>query len=247
MLRVQAALTEGIDRIHVDHLGQIVIIPDGDLLDLVRGTEAVKEVQERNAALDGGQMRHRGQIHNFLHVALSEHGKAGLAAGHDVGLIAENGQRVRRERAGRHVEHGREQLTCHLVHVRDHEQQALRGGVRRGQGAGIQRTVDSAGCAGLCLHFLHTDLRAEDVLAAGSGPLIDQVGHRTRRGDRVNGSHFRKGVGHVGGSVVAVHGNELSCHKLHLLFLLYVILYSCNGHLSAHSRQYDNTVSKKRK
>ena len=237
MLRVQAALTEGIDRIHVHHLGQIVIIPDGDLLDLMRGTEAVKEVQERDAALDGGQMRHGGQIHNFLHIALGEHGKTGLAAGHNVGLITEDGQRVRRERARRHMEHGREQFAGHLVHIRDHEQQALRGGVRRGQGAGIQRTVDSAGCAGLCLHFLHTDLRAEDVLAAGSGPLIDQVGHRARRGDRVNGSHFRERIGHVGGSVVAVHGNELSCHKLHLLFLLYVILYSCNGHLSAHSRQ----------
>jgi len=54
------------------------------------------------------------------------------------------------------MEHGREQFAGHLVHIRDHEQQALRGGVRRGQGAGIQRTVDSAGCAGLCLHFLHS-------------------------------------------------------------------------------------------
>ena len=247
MLRVQTALTEGIDRIHVHHISQIIIIPDGDLLDLVRGTEAVKEVQERNTALDGGQMRHGGQIHDFLHVALGEHGEAGLAAGHNVGLVTEDGQGVRSECARRHVEDGRKQLTCHLVHVRDHEQQALRGGIRRRQSAGIQRTVDSAGCAGLCLHFLHTDLRAEDVLTAGGGPLIDQVGHRARRGDRVNGSHFRKGVGHVGGSIVAVHRNELSCHKLHLLFLLCVSLYLCNGYLSTHSRQYDNTVAKKRK
>ena len=102
MLRVQAALTEGIDRIHVHHLGQIVIIPDGNLLNLMRGPETVKEVQERDAALDGGQMRHRGQVHNFLHIALGEHGKAGLAAGHNVGLITEDGQCATRARGPSH-------------------------------------------------------------------------------------------------------------------------------------------------
>ena len=83
-------------------------------------------------------MRHGGQIHDFLHVALGEHGEAGLAAGHNVGLVTEDGQGVRSECARRHVEDGRKQLTGDLVHIRNHEQQALRGGIRRRQSAGIQ-------------------------------------------------------------------------------------------------------------
>ena len=37
-----------------------------------------------------GQMGHGGQIHDLLDVALAQHGEAGLAAGHDVGVVAEN-------------------------------------------------------------------------------------------------------------------------------------------------------------
>ena len=38
-------------------------------------------------------MGHGRQIHDLLHVALAQHGKAGLAAGHDVGVVTEDVQR----------------------------------------------------------------------------------------------------------------------------------------------------------
>ena len=80
MLRVQSALAECFNSIHVAHFLQILVIPNLDLLDLVGGTEAVEEVDERNAGLDGSQMSNCGQVHNFLRVGLSQHGKAGLTA-----------------------------------------------------------------------------------------------------------------------------------------------------------------------
>ena len=71
MLGVQGVLAERLNSVHVAHFLQILVIPDGDLLDLVGGTEAVEEVDEGNAALDGGQVRHSAQVHDLLRVGLS--------------------------------------------------------------------------------------------------------------------------------------------------------------------------------
>ena len=58
-LRVQAVLTEGLHGVHVAHFLQVTVVPDGDLLDLMGGPEAVEEVNKGNAALNGGQVSHR--------------------------------------------------------------------------------------------------------------------------------------------------------------------------------------------
>ena len=42
MLGVQSTLAERRNRVHIAHLGQIVVVPDLDLLDLVRGAETVE-------------------------------------------------------------------------------------------------------------------------------------------------------------------------------------------------------------
>ena len=104
-------------------------------------------------ALDGGQMGHGSQIHDLLRVVLAEHGEAGLTAGHDVGMIAEDVQRVGGDGTGGHVEHAGQQLAGDLVHVRDHQQQALRRRVGGGQSAGAEGAVDGTGSAGLRLHL----------------------------------------------------------------------------------------------
>ena len=83
-LGVQGVLAERLNGIHVAHFLQILVIPDSDLLDLVGGTEVVEEVDEGNAAFDGGQVSDSAQIHDFLHVGLAQHGKTGLTAGVDV-------------------------------------------------------------------------------------------------------------------------------------------------------------------
>ena len=84
MLGVKCSVTEGLDGVHVAHLFKIFVIPNGNFLYLVRGTEAVKEVYKRNSALDSSKVSNGSKIHDLLHIALTEHGKAGLAAGHDI-------------------------------------------------------------------------------------------------------------------------------------------------------------------
>ena len=107
----------------------------------------------------------------------AQHGKAGLTAGHDVGMIAEDVQSVGGHGTGGHVEHAGQQLAGDLVHVGDHQQQALRGGVGGGQRAGGQRAVDGTGSAGLRLHLDNLDGGAEDVLLTAGRPLVHIVCH----------------------------------------------------------------------
>ena len=58
MLRVQGVGPEGPQSIHVHQRPEILIVQCFDLLDLMRGTEAVEEVQERHTAVNGGQVCH---------------------------------------------------------------------------------------------------------------------------------------------------------------------------------------------
>ena len=216
-LRVERVVAERLHRVHVAHIGKIGIIPACDLLDLMRSAEAVEEVQKRDATLDGRQVRHRSQVHDFLHVALGEHGEAGLAAGHDVGVVAEDVERVGGNATRGDVEHARQALASDLVHVRDHEQQALGRRVGRREGAGAKGAVDGAGGASLRLHLDHIDGGAKDVLQTLRGPLIDVVGHRAGRRDRVDARHLGVGVRDPSSSLVAVHRLELTCHILSFL------------------------------
>ena len=178
------------------------------------GAEAVKEVDEGHPALDGGQMGHGGQVHDLLNAALGQHGKAGLAAGHHVGVVAEDVQGVGGHGTGGDVEHAGKQLARDLVHIGDHEQQALGGGVSSGQGAGGQRAVNGAGGAGLRLHLDDLDGIAEDVFQSGGGPLVNVVGHGAGRGDGVDTRHLGERIADMRRRGVAVHGFELSLYHI---------------------------------
>ena len=216
MLGVERVVTEGLDGFHVAQLSEVIIVPESHLLDLVGGADAVEAVDERHATLDGGQVGDGREVHDLLDATLGEHGEAGLAAGHDVGVVAEDVQRVGRHGTGGHVEHGGQALAGDLVHVGNHEQQALRRRVGRRDGARAQRAVDCACGAGLRLHLDDAHRRAEDVLLALGCPLVDVVGHGAGRGDRVDARHLGKRIRHVRRSVVTVHGLEFSRHILSL-------------------------------
>ena len=92
----------------------------------------VEEMQEGHAALRVAPGRCR-RSRALPARNGAEHGEAGLAAGHHVGMIAEDGQGVRGQRAGRDVHAEAGQFAGDLVHVGDHQQQALRGGEGGGQ------------------------------------------------------------------------------------------------------------------
>ena len=53
-------------------------------------------------------------------------------------IFAEDTQGVRCQCTGRYMEYARQQFTCDLVHVRDHQQQTLRSRVSRSQCTSLQ-------------------------------------------------------------------------------------------------------------
>ena len=185
----------------------------------MRGTEAVEEVDERNAALNGGEVSDSAEVHYFLGVGLCEHCISGLTACIYVGVVAEDVERVGSYAACRNVNYVRKELTGDLVHVRDHEKESLRCGVGLGGRGCSERTVNGAcgTCLGLHLHDLYAV--AEDVSRAltedvliGRRPCVGDFGHRRGRRDRVDRGNLRERIADVRGGCISVHGNLFSCH-----------------------------------
>ena len=186
VLRVQRVILEALHSVPVEQLAQILIVQDFDLLELMGGAEPVKEVLEWDGTLDCGKMGYRGHVHTFLYTGGCQLGKASLAAGHHVALIAENGDRVGSDGAGRDMHDTRQHGARNTEHWRDHQHQALRCGESGGQGPCLQRTVH--GTAGACLALeLHQLYRlAEQVFLPVGSPVVNMVCHGTRRCDRID-------------------------------------------------------------
>ena len=96
-----------------------------NLLDFVRSTESVEEVNERHTALDGCEVCHTCEVHNLLNATFGQHGETGLAGRHDVLMVAEDAEAVAGKRTCRNMEYAGKEFTCYLVHVGNHEKQAL--------------------------------------------------------------------------------------------------------------------------
>ena len=113
----QAACPEGQDILVADQCADVVHSYDGDLVDLVRRPEAVEEVQERDSRAQRGGVSDECKIVRFLHRASREHRPARRPRVHDVAVVPEDGESVRRDRARSDVDHGRRELTRDLEHV----------------------------------------------------------------------------------------------------------------------------------
>ena len=161
----------------VDQVIEIFIIPDLDLLDLVRGTETIKEVDERKFALDCCTVCNGSQVHNFLYAGLAEHSTSGLTGSVDVGVITENVQCVGTDSTCCDVADGRKTFAGDLVKVRDHQKKALGCCESRSHSTGCDGAVNSTCCACFRLHLCNLNLLAENVLSSGSCPLIDMLRH----------------------------------------------------------------------
>ena len=113
---------------------------EGELLnlgDFMGGAEAVKEMHEGNARFEGCGLGDEGRVHDLLNIVGGQQHPAGLADGHDVLMIAKDGQALGGDGAGRHMDDTRRKLAGNLVHVGDHEQQALRRGEGGRQAAAL--------------------------------------------------------------------------------------------------------------
>ena len=181
------------------------------------GAEAVEEVQERDTALDSGQVSHRGEVHNLLHGTGGQHSETGLAGAHHVGVVTEDGQSLGSQGTCGDVEDTGKKLTGNLVHIRDHQQEALGGGVGGGQGTSLQGTVHGTSGASLGLHFDNLHGLAEDVLSAACTPLVDVLSHRGRGRDRIDSGDFAEHIRHVGSSLVTVASHKFFfCHSFYI-------------------------------
>jgi hypothetical protein len=167
-----------LDQLVGDHRAQVVVAQRRDLPFLVRRPEPVEEMQERHARLERRGVRDAGEVVCLLHRARTQHRESDLPARHHVRVVAEDGEGVGRERACRDVHAERRQLTGDLVHVGDHQEQALRRREGGREGAPLQRAVHRAGGAALGLHLAHVRDDAPHVAATLDRPFVGQLAHR---------------------------------------------------------------------
>ena len=177
-IRIERTAAMGEHQLVVQHRVQHVIREQVDLGDFMGRPEAIEEVDEWNPCGQRGALRDQREVVRLLDGTGAEHRPAGHPGSHDIGVIAEDRERLRRQGPCRHVEHGRRQLPGDLEHVRDHQQQALGGGERGGQRARLQRAVNRPGGAALALHLEDERHRPPNVRLALGGPLIRQLAHR---------------------------------------------------------------------
>ena len=208
-IRIQRSGAMRQHQIVVDHRPDFAIGQQSELVDLMRGAEAVEEMDEGHPRLQRGRLGDQRHVVRFLHRTGRQQAEAGGADRHHVLMVAEDRQALGRQRAGGDVEHRRGQLAGDLVHVGDHQHEPLRRGEGGGQRPGLQRAVRRAGRAALALHFHHHGHAAPDVLDAFRGPLVGQFSHGRGWGNGIDGANFVDPIGDVGGGLVAFDGSDL--------------------------------------
>ena len=117
---VERTVTELFNRLFIEHFVKVFIVPNLDFLNFVRGAETVEEVNKRNTAFNGGKVRYRAKVHNLLRVVGAKHRNAGLTAGVNVAVLAENRKGVAGNRTRRYVDNAGEQFARDFIKVGDH-------------------------------------------------------------------------------------------------------------------------------
>ena len=220
MLRIESALTEIFNILLFDHLADLLHRDFVDLLDFVGSTEAVEEVEERNLSLERRSVGDHRHIVGLLNGVRAEHRETGLTAGHNVAVVTENAETLARERASGNVEDRRSELAGDLVHIGNHEEQALRRRKGRRQRAGRQRTVNGTGGAAFGFHFDDRGNRAPDVRLRERGELVARLSHGRGRGDRIDRGHFGARERDLGGGGIAVNHDLFSHFPFPSLYLV---------------------------
>ena len=104
MLGGEGALTESSEGLLVNEGLELLSLEHFNLLDFVRSTETIEEIDKGNAALDGSKMGNTSEVHHFLNTTLSQHSEARLASGHHILMVAEDAEAVAGKRASTDME-----------------------------------------------------------------------------------------------------------------------------------------------
>ena len=191
----------------LDHRPQIIGRQLLDFGHFVGGAETVEEMQERDARFQAGRRGDQRHVHHFLDRVRRQHAETRGPRRHHVAVVPENRQRMRRQRPRRDVKHRRGQFPGDLVHVRNHQQQALRCRERGRERTALQSPVAGARRAPLALHLDHRRHGAPNVGLAFGSPLIRPLAHVRGRCNRINSDDFVDLMGYVSGCLVAVNGD----------------------------------------
>src|SRR5208282_2144675 len=106
-----------------------------NLVEFMRSAEAVEKMQKRNPRFERSGMRNQGEVVCFLNGIGGQQAEASRACRHNIAVVAEYRNGMRRDSPCRDVDYTRGKFTRNFVHVGDHQQKALRGGE-----CGCQRT-----------------------------------------------------------------------------------------------------------
>ena len=202
---VKGVFAESVNGVEISESLELFVVPNLNFLNLMGGSEAVEKMYERNSSFDCGKVGDRGKVHYLLRVAGAKHGKARLAAGVDVRMVAENAERVGSESPCGNVDDSGKELAGNFIHIRDHKKKSLGSGKRSGKGAGGKRAVDGTGSAGFGLHLRNLDLVAENIGSSACGPLVRKFSHNRGGRYRIDCGYVGVRVGNVSGGGVAVH------------------------------------------
>ena len=128
------------------------VVGDGvDGVDLVGDSPAIEEVEEGDGGVDGGDVGDQGEIVGLLDGVGGEEGPAGGTGGHDIGVLAEQGEGLLGDDTGGDVEDTGKQTTGDTVHVGEHEHETLGGGEGGAEEAADEGAVEGTGSATLRL------------------------------------------------------------------------------------------------
>ncbi len=177
---VEGALSVLGDGVPGDELLHGLLGNHADVDGLVGGTEAIEEVAEGDLGAQGGDVGDEGHIVGLLDGLGGEEGEAGGAGSHDIGVVTVDVEGLAGDGTGSDVEDAGEELTGDLVHVGDHEEEALGGGEGGAEATGGEGAVDGTGGTGLGLHL-------DDGTRDGGGG-----GKRTRPGRRDSSCPWRR-------------------------------------------------------
>ena len=218
MFRVDGPVLEFSVSPKVKQGGHVLILNHLDFLDFVGSSESVVEVKKRHPGFHCGQVGNQCQVLGFLNRRGGQHGKAGLACGHDILMVSKDGQGMCGYRAGCNMKNTGEQFAGYLIHIGDLEQKSLGCRKSGGQGACCQRPVNRTGRTGLGLHLLDIHDLAENILSPLGSPGVSNFTQWTGRGNRIYGSHLTHGVCHVGCRSISVNGLHSFFHSFHLVY-----------------------------
>ena len=186
----ESAVMASNDEVFVDECASIFERQIVDFVDFVRRAEAVEEVEERNARFERRHLGDHRHVLGFLNARRRKHGESGRAGVHDVAVIAKDRKSMACQATRGNVENRRREFAGDFEHVRNLEQETLRRGERRRQGAALKRAVNGTCGPRFALHFDDAGNFFPNVFLRLRRPIVGELSHRRGRRNRVNTNDF---------------------------------------------------------